>query len=401
MIKHKITILTFLHMIIFCDMLHAQAHLVAGESIFEAGNRTINSISNPKDNETFRPIDNHARSMMSGILWDQSEHINYPGQGFNGADASGTTGALLGVSVKLADNHILADDFIIPSGERWELDSIVLFNYQTNSGIVSTINDVKMLIRQGNTAGTGTIVFGDMSTNRLASTYFSGKYRTLNTALTNQQRPIMKSKVNTNGISLNSGNYMMEHLVGGTLTAGPFSIQRTFNTTHETTGNARQFNMAWIDVLENDAFGDNPLAKGLTFIVYGTSFVDKAAEVNGMQYNTLQEAVDAVSFDGENITLLKNINDAVINIGLNNRSVAINANGFNCSIDYLNISNGTYLNWKEDTLFVTTSINNNSSGILWNNAIINIPVFNNTGIYKSNGTIIGQMNNLNTITPGN
>jgi hypothetical protein len=394
----------FLFLLTFVSSINllSQAHLIVGEKYDEGDilfskNIHINSFIK-RDGQMKN------RSMMTGdTLYDQSELINYPGAGFGGADACGLTGQLFGVSASLSSNHILADDFVIPAGELWVIDSIIVFNYQTLSGITSTINDVRMQIRQGNTPGSGTVVFGDLTTNRLDYTYFSGIYRVPNSNLTDPNRPIMKSRVNTNALSLSSGTYMLEHLVGGNSSyTGPWSPLRTISTTHIPTGNGYQFNGTWNSIFEFASGGANPPhPKGITFLIYGTSFEDKEAKVNGINYNTLQEAIDATTMDGQEVSLLKNIISATINIGLNNNSIVLKADGFSCTINQLNISNGEYLRWIEDTLTITTGINNNTSGVLWNNANIDISNFINTGVYKGTGTLIGNINNQNVISPGN
>lgn len=340
--------------------------------------------------------------MMPGpILLNQGQLINYPGEGFGGADVSGITGQLVGATVRITTNRILADDIIVPPGEKWIIDSITFFHYQTNSGLTSSINDLRIQIREGNTPGTGVVIYGDLTTNRLDTSYFSGIYRTSPTTKTNTQRPVMKSIVFTDSLPIVSGTYLIEHTVeGNTSLAGPFSPLRTTSIAHVATGNGFQLTTSWINIIELNTVGGDPQPKGLAMIVYGISLEDKEAEVNGINYNTLQDAIDAVVNDGDEITLLKNINSSTINVGLNNKSVVLKADGFTCAIGQLNISNGEYLRWAEDNLTITGSINN-ATGVLWNNASITMPNFINTGVYKGTGNLIGIMVNQNTVSPGN
>ena len=250
----------------------AQAHLIVGESIYEADPQ-----GNPDtkiDRKSFDNAQKTARSLLAGpILYDQSELINYPGQGFGGANVSGSTGMLLGVSNNISSNLILADEFVVPPGELWIIDSIVVFHYQTQTvaSTVSSINDIRMQLRQSAVPGMGTIVFGDLVTNRLVNSSFSTIFRTRSNDLTNNLRPIMRSAVNLSDLPLTSGTYIIEYMAGGTLSTGPFALLRTLGTTHITTGNGFQFNVNWNNLLELDASGNNPLPKGTTFIVYGTN----------------------------------------------------------------------------------------------------------------------------------
>lgn len=256
----------------------AQAHLIVGESIYEAdpqGNPDVKI-----DRTSVKNLQKTSRSVIAGpILYDQSEMINYSGQGFGGADVSGSTGMLLGVANNIASNFIIADEFVVPPGELWIIDSIVVFHYQaqTMASTVSSINDIRLQLRQGSVPGMGTIVFGDLTTNRLANSSFSTIYRTRSNDLTNNLRPIMRSAVNLSDLPLTSGTYIIEYLAGGTLTNGPFALLRTLGTTHIATGNGFQFNVTWNNLQELDATGNNPLPKGTSFIVYGTNCIPPEA----------------------------------------------------------------------------------------------------------------------------
>ncbi|MBK8699028.1 MAG: hypothetical protein IPN29_05595 [Saprospiraceae bacterium] len=382
----------------------AQNYTIIGELI-SVSNATGNTSQLLKrvDSQTQRPESGSEgkRFMMAGpVLYDQSELINYPGLGAGGANVSGSTGQFIGISVNISGGFALADEFMVPPGELWVIDSIAIFNYQTGSTTTSTINNLRMQLRKAAAPGSGPIVFGDLTTNRLGGSHFSGIYRVQTPSYTNTTRPLMKSIVSMAALPLSSGTYWIEHQVAGSLASGPFSPPRTLGTTHIATGNAYQFdNISWNQIFELDINGNNPQFKGIAFIVYGISLEDKAAEIGGVKYNTLQDAITAAAVDGTEILLLKDINDDVINV--NNHSVVIRPNGFTCTIDQLNIINGEYLRWPEDTLYITGGINNNSSGIIWNNSTIDIATFVNTGIYKGTGNITGAMVNQGHIQPGN
>jgi len=343
--------------------------------------------------------DDQGTRMVSSILWDQSELVNYSGQGFGGANVSATTGLFFGINVNTSGNYTLADDIIVLPGEKWVIDSIVFFNYQTGSTTTSTINDIRLQIINGNAPGTGAVVFGDLTTNVLNSTSFSGIYRTLPSSLNATNRPIMRSKVVLSELNLFAGTYWLEHQVNGSLSTGPFSPLRTLGTSHIITGNGYQYNSNWNLINELDNNGNNPLNKGIAFIVYGISLPFKAAKVNGIDYNTLQEAIDAITNDGDEVTLLMDVTES--DISITNYSAIFKADGYSCNINNLNIPNGKYFRWLEDTLTITGSINNNTSGILINNGTIMNSTFTNTGIYKGTGSFIGNLINQNIVAPGN
>jgi hypothetical protein len=204
----------------------------------------------------------------SAVLYSQQELISNPGGGFGGANASAITdpGTLFGFGNQLLNGNRMADDFTVPAGETWIIDSIIVFHYQTGSTTTSTINNINLRIWDGSTPGTGTVVAGDSTTNRLGASYFSGIYRVTATTLTNNQRPIMRSQVNMNGASLTGGTYWIDYVAGGTLASGPWNPPRTIPG-QPVTGNAYQrlgTTFAWAPALD----GTNP--QGTPFVIYGS-----------------------------------------------------------------------------------------------------------------------------------
>ncbi|MEI2690136.1 MAG: hypothetical protein V9H69_10695 [Anaerolineae bacterium] len=100
----------------------------------------------------------------------------------------------------------VADDFTVPAG-GWNVASITFFAYQTGSTTASTINAVNVRIWDGPPNAGGTVIWGDTTTNRLASSAWSNIYRVLDSALTNSQRPIM-ADVATVGTFLPAGDLL-------------------------------------------------------------------------------------------------------------------------------------------------------------------------------------------------
>jgi hypothetical protein len=204
------------------------------------------------------------------VLFDNGSVVNSPGTGPGGADESRLQDTSLGMSTfgfghQIVNNNAMADDFTIPAGETWQIDTITFFGYQTGSTTTSTINDVRVQIWNGPPNGGGVVVFGDMATNRFASSTWSNAYRTLESAPGNTQRPIMEV-VATINTSLGEGTYWVEWQEGGTLASGPWappiSILGQANT-----GNALQrIAAAWGNALDG---GGAP--QGMPFVVEGTS----------------------------------------------------------------------------------------------------------------------------------
>ena len=132
--------------------------------------------------------------------------------GASGKPASCAMNASINSTYGLNHNRnfffLLAEDFTVPTGQTWNLDSVILFSYQTGSPTTSTINFTCLEIRQGSV--TGTVVYGDTTTNRLTSTAWTGIYRVDKNTLTGTTRPIMNMKVKiTPTKTLTAGTYWM------------------------------------------------------------------------------------------------------------------------------------------------------------------------------------------------
>ena len=69
----------------------------------------------------------------------------------------------------LTTNFALADDFVVPVGETWNISSLNVFGYQTSyAGTTIPIDAIRVRIWNGDPSlGTSSIVFGDMTTNVL------------------------------------------------------------------------------------------------------------------------------------------------------------------------------------------------------------------------------------------
>ena len=94
---------------------------------------------------------------------------------------SGVGCQVIGVTT---DNRC-ADDFIVPRGETWTVNSITLYVYQTGfAGVTSPVTAVNMRIWNGVPEAPGsTIVFGDTTTNRLGTSVNSNLFRVFNSTV--------------------------------------------------------------------------------------------------------------------------------------------------------------------------------------------------------------------------
>lgn len=200
------------------------------------------------------------------VLFDNGPLVNLPGGGFGGADASVLQSTSLGMGTygfgaQQTANNSVADDFT--SSASWNIETISFFSYQTGSTTTSTITGVYVQIWDGDPSAGGSVIYGDLTTNRLASTSFSNIYRSIETDLLNNQRPIMKVDATIN-TTLPAGTYWVQWQYTGSLASGPWAPPITI-AGQSTTGNALQ-NQAgtWLALTDIGP-------QGLPFIITGTS----------------------------------------------------------------------------------------------------------------------------------
>ena len=203
-----------------------------------------------------------------GVLFDNGPFITHPGGGVGGSDYSILQNPPLttwGYGAQVYYGNRLSDDFTVPAN-GWEIDSIIVFAYQTGSTTASTITSVNMRIWNGKPGSSGAyVVWGNSYSNKLINTYWSNCYR--GSALNNTERPIMRNVCQTSGLSLNAGTYWVDWQIDGSLSSGPWVIPITILGTY-TTGNAVQYQnniSSWVDVK------DVGYSQGLPFIIYGDS----------------------------------------------------------------------------------------------------------------------------------
>lgn len=113
--------------------------------------------------------------------------------------------------------NYMADDFTVTG--TWKVDSICFFNYQTGSGLASTITGIHVRIWGAAGPGVGVPVFDNGGLVAPTSSVFSGIYRS--TSAGGTTRPIMTSDMAV-GTILTAGTYWLDWGVAGTLTSGPW-----------------------------------------------------------------------------------------------------------------------------------------------------------------------------------
>jgi len=202
------------------------------------------------------------------LLYDNGPLVNSAGTGAGGADESilqnSTLGmTTLGAGIQFALGNHMADDFVVDA--NWTIDEFTFYGYQTNSTTTSTMTGGYLQIYDGNPSAGGTVIWGDMVTNRMTSTDFANIYRISETT-GGVARPVMEIVCETPGLTLAPGTYWVEYTFDGSLSSGPWAPPITI-TGETTTGNALQ-NLAGVWGPFND--GGTLTPQGLPFLIAGT-----------------------------------------------------------------------------------------------------------------------------------
>ncbi len=264
MLKQTYTFfLTLLIALVFTDSIVAQSSSVGNTKDVYTGPQT--KVQTPAGQNIPIPYDG-----TLAVLYDNGPLVTNPGGGAGGADLSALQSGIglgtYGFGAQISAGYSVADDFTI-NGASWNIEELQFFTYQTGSSTTSTINDARVRIWNGAPNAGGTIIFGDLTTNRLTSTSWANMYRALDTSPTNTDRPIMKAVVQFSpALVLGPGTYWVEVNLGGTLASGPW-IPPVSIVGQTTTGDGLQLTPAggWAAVL------DGSYPQGIPFIVLGNS----------------------------------------------------------------------------------------------------------------------------------
>lgn len=166
----------------------------------------------------------HHELRTHNIVFDNGNFVTSPG--VSAVVGLGSLGVTFQCGVA-----VVADDFTLSAATL--VDTITVYGYQTNSGTTSTFTELRIQIITG-TPNSPTVVFGDLTTNVLASTSFTGIYR-YNDGFPDTDRPIMEIVGNVN-VFLPAGTYWIIYCADGSGTT-PFANPIP---THLQLGNAEQ-----------------------------------------------------------------------------------------------------------------------------------------------------------------
>ncbi|UFH31126.1 hypothetical protein LNP04_14230 [Chryseobacterium sp. C-71] len=109
-------------------------------------------------------------------------------------------------------DRMLSDDFQVPAGEKWNIQNFYFYSYQTSfSGTTFPVSEFYFEIYSSDPSVAGAVkVYGDITTNRYASSEETKWYRILQGQPDNTNRKIYKMKINSPDLNLAAGTYWIK-----------------------------------------------------------------------------------------------------------------------------------------------------------------------------------------------
>jgi len=201
----------------FSDRAIASASLIL--ALASAASATIPVFSNGSDNP-FEPGLATGAFTASGIAapqgssWSEVPHVSLIAanaiSGFACHDATSGTGGTE------APFHF-ADDFVVPAGASWQLQSVSFFVYQAGNVQLAPYSAVNLRLWQGRPGDIGAVAIGgDMATNVLTSQVSTNILRIFNTVVApspaqpNANRIIWKVDAALPNLTLTPGTYWLQ-----------------------------------------------------------------------------------------------------------------------------------------------------------------------------------------------
>ncbi len=273
------------------------------------------------------------------VLFTSGPFVTSSGTGPGGSDISLLQNGTLGLTTLGATctgAFSLADDFVVPAGQTWNMTGARFHGYQTGSPTSpSTFTAVSFQILNGRPGDVGTtVLFGDLTTNRFASSAWSNAYRTAEGAV-GTTRPVMTTVANVGSpITLTAGTYWIEFRLTGSGASGPFCPPISI-IGQTTTGNAVQGN-AGAYAPFND--GGTMTPQGVPFSILGNI----AQGQLGVSSSALTFGSQQVGFSSNQTLTLSNIGNGPLSItNLAGPSAPFSIVGGTCGATPISIAPGT------------------------------------------------------------
>jgi len=209
------------------------------------------------------PAGSESRQLGLGtraLLFNNGPLVNSAGTGAGGADESILMDGLstYGYGVSINSGYSLADDFTVD--QDWTVETFTFYAYQTGSSTSSSLTEGYFQIYDGKPGDGGTVIYGDLTTNRMINTTWTNIYRNNDGPGGSTNRPIMEYVCDASGLTLTPGAYWVEFTVAGSLSSGPWAPPVTISG-QPITGNAMQNTGGWAEID----------GQGMPFLINGTS----------------------------------------------------------------------------------------------------------------------------------
>jgi hypothetical protein len=171
-------------------------------------------------------------------LFDNGPFVTHPGGGVGGADFSFTYSPYQQAGYQVNwPSYRMSDDLVVSGTDSWAIDMIRLYAYQSTSPTSpSPIQKAYIQIWSAAPNAGGTVIWGDLVTNRLTSTEWTNCYR--GNDFTHTNRPIMLVDCRTPDLLLQPGTYWIDYTIEGSASFGPAAIIPVTITGQPVTGNA-------------------------------------------------------------------------------------------------------------------------------------------------------------------
>ncbi|CAA9422873.1 MAG: hypothetical protein AVDCRST_MAG74-3123 [uncultured Pyrinomonadaceae bacterium] len=184
-------------------------------------------------------------------------------QNFAGDTSNANTNAGYGCATTATAENRCADNFVIPVGETWTINQVIVHGYQTGfAGTTSPFISATLQIWNGPPGVAGsTVIFGDTTTNRLATSTDTNSFRIFNSvapppgSVPGTTRRIWQNNLNVSpGLVLTTGEYWIDFSLNAGA-AGNFTPSTTIvNTRYTPLMRARQRTGAapgvWADIID-------------------------------------------------------------------------------------------------------------------------------------------------------
>lgn len=193
----------------------------------------------------------------AGFTWSELSTDN------GGGNFSNTTLGAGCQQISTTTNNRCADDFTVPAGQVWTINTVVVYGYQTNS-VVNPFTAANLRIWNGVPGGGGsTVVFGDITTNRMGTVTDSTWLRIGNTlggaggvtpSATNSARKIWRIPITVSpALVLNPGTYWIDFQLNGGASGNFTPLISIPGTRNTPSSNSRQFigtTSTWGDLID-------------------------------------------------------------------------------------------------------------------------------------------------------